>query len=89
MQPDSNGKKFAEAGAFQDSKFTFDKGPDSSSVLFGAKFMECALYQLSPPEVYSSVLNLSIDFAHAISIVWTLSSYLLYGPHQLEKIDNE
>ena len=56
LQPDNNGKRFAEAGAFQDSKFTFEEGPDSSSILLGPNFMKCALYQLSPPEVLSSFL---------------------------------
>ncbi|KAL1821628.1 hypothetical protein ACET3Z_016497 [Daucus carota] len=62
LQPDNNGKRFAEAGAFQDSKFMFEEGPDSSSVLFGPNFMKCALYQLSPPEDLTLAMSLLRPF---------------------------
>ncbi|KAL8131381.1 methyl jasmonate esterase 1-like [Apium graveolens] len=62
LQPDSNGKRFAESGAFKDSKFTFDEGPDSSSVLFGPNFLESLLYQLSPAEDLTLALSLIRPF---------------------------
>lgn len=43
---------------FGDSNFTFETGAGSSSLLFGPKFLESTLYQLSPPEDLTLALSL-------------------------------
>ncbi|KAJ9669959.1 hypothetical protein PVL29_026495 [Vitis rotundifolia] len=39
-------------GAFMDTQYTFDRGPDNppTSMIFGPEYLAAKLYQLSPPE---------------------------------------